>query len=96
MARTRATVRGGNNDSETGSASRLGSRYVTATADTWDTFAELTTWADGRVTLQLRNADRQTLATVQLSREMTAEEDGRRTLTVQPTAGRVILEELPA
>jgi hypothetical protein len=50
VSATRGTVTGGNKSGETGTASRLGSRYVTARANTWQTFATVTTWHDGRVT----------------------------------------------
>jgi hypothetical protein len=55
VAATRGTVTGGNSSSETGTASRLGSRYVTAHCDTFETFATLTTWADGRVRFDVRD-----------------------------------------
>jgi hypothetical protein len=46
MAALRGTTTGGNKSGDTGTASRLGSEYVTATANTWH---------DGRVTFEVRD-----------------------------------------
>jgi hypothetical protein len=53
----RGTVTGGNKSTETGTASRLGSRYVTVRANTWSTFATVTTCADGRVYFTVSDDD---------------------------------------
>ena len=57
MAATRGTITGGNRTRETGTASRLGSEYVAATANTYSTFASVTTRADGRVLVTINDDD---------------------------------------
>ena len=83
MANTRGTVTGGNANSDTGTASRLGSRYITATADTWQTFARVTTWADGRVVVEIRNDAGELMAGLTLARELESGETGRRALSIR-------------
>ena len=84
MAKTRATVTGGNKSSETGTASRLGSDYVTVTADTWQTYVTVTTRADGRVSIVVRDDGGRDpkRGGVLLRVEVSAEDDRRRTVSV--------------
>ena|SRR3990167_978472 len=52
MANTIAKATGGDATREK-TTTRLGSRYASAQANTWRTFATVTTWADGRVTVSI-------------------------------------------
>ena len=52
MANTIAKAPGGDATREK-TTTRLGSRYASAQANTWRTFATVTTWADGRVSIEV-------------------------------------------
>ncbi len=56
MAATRGTLQGFQRDGRPQQDQRtaLGHGYVTAQANTWQTFATITTWADGHGTFELR------------------------------------------
>ena len=53
MAATIATARGADS-SRVKETHRLGSRYSTAEAATWRTFATVTVWADGSGTVEVK------------------------------------------
>ena len=67
MANTIAKATGGDATREK-TTTRLGSRYARAQANTWRTFASITTWADGRVTVSI-SRDGTQLATLRLGAE---------------------------
>lgn len=56
MAATRGTVQGHQRDGRAQQEERsaLGHGYTTAKANTWQTFATITTWADGHGSFELR------------------------------------------
>lgn len=67
MANTIAKATGGDATREK-TTTRLGSRYASAQANTWRTFATVTTWADGHVTVEIER-DGKRVANLQVRSE---------------------------
>ena len=67
MANTIARAIGGDATREK-TTTRLGSRYAQAQANTWRTFATVTTWADGRVQFEVTR-DGATIAQLRVASE---------------------------
>lgn len=84
MANTIAKATGGD-ATRTKTTTRLGSQYAEAQANTWRTFATVTTWADGRVTVHVER-DGKRLLTANLRSEADTDEG-------QPTVQQLFYDD---